>query len=267
MPKSGEENTYARLQGWYMDAPGKHNTLGENTGGLERAKWIAESKIFELRGRPCLDLFECERLLIPGADMQLTFQLNDPKFFLQGAADAANHKLVIQEAELYVRRVTIGESFVAGITNDIKQTDAIYPFTRREIMSFNIATGMTQMTQENVFWGQLAVNYYVCMVDSEAYSGSITKNPFYFQDFKLSEIGLYINGQSVSQQPLKVNFSDDNTRIANAYHLFLESNGAISERACYLPIDYEAFKKDLQSSPLHVHLISASTVLHCQNKR
>ncbi len=241
MPMGGKESTYAKLMGFLPDTPGKHNTMAENTNGQTRATWISESKVFELRGRPCIDLFDSERLLIPGVDMQLKFYLNDPTFYLIGANAATNYKLELQEVELYVRRVTIGDTFVQNISQEIATKDALYPFTRREVLSLSVPQGLTQFTKENLFQGQLAVNFFVALVRNDAFSGVTTRNPFCFEHFNLNEIALYENGQSMSQQPLKVDFG--NERTVNAYHLLLEANGAIGERAAYPVISHEAFKQ------------------------
>jgi len=241
MPTHGKECTYAPLYGYYPDTPGKHETMDANKGGLERAKWISESKTFEFRGRPCIDLFDCDRLLIPGTDMQLKFYLNDPSFFLVQTTAALSYKIQIMEAELYVRRVTIGDSFVKSINSDISKQEALYPFTRREIVTMSVATGMTTYVKENLFRGQLAVNYFVAMVHNEAYSGNLKKNPYNFQHFGVSEIALFENGQSMAHHPLKVDFEEN--RMVNAYQYLLEANGAIGERPAYPAISYEAFKQ------------------------
>lgn len=237
-PSGGKESTWAHLCGFLPDTPGKHDTIATNTNGKVRAAWISLSKVFELRGKPCVDLFDSERLLIPGADMQLKFYFNDPVFYMTGAA-GKSYKLSLMEAELYVRRVTIGDSFVENISKQIVDKNAIYPFTRREIVSVSIPAGLTQYTKENLFRGQLGVNYFVAFVRNDAFSGHVEHNPFYFQHFGLKELALYENGQSIAQQPLKVDFA--NQRTANAYHLLLESNGAIGERSAYPAISHEAF--------------------------
>ncbi len=242
MPRGGKEDTYSRLAGYLPDTVGKQETLADNTNGKKRLEWIKESATFELRSRPCIDLFESDRLLIPGADMQLKFYFNDPSFYLckPEATAADTFKLTVLEAQLMVRRVTIGDSFVKSIYQDITSKDALYPFVRREMVAVSIPQGLTQFTKENLFRGQLAVNYFVCMVHNEAYTGDVKRNPFFFQHFNLSEIALFENGQSVAHHPLKVDFSEN--RLANAYHYLLEANGAIGERACYPSITYEAFK-------------------------
>ncbi len=239
---NGSSKGQLRMAGFLMDTPGKQDTPATNTSGKLRHAWIAESKSFELRGRPCVDLFDCERAMIPGADMQLKFYLNDPEFYLIDPTATNTFKLQLEAVELYVRRITIGDTFVSEIKSNLKTKNAIYPFTRREMISMSIANGDSSFVKENVFRGQLATRYFFVLVNGGAFNGLITKSPFNFQHYGVTEIALYENGQSVSQHlPLKLSITTDETISMNAYYMLLESTGAIGDRANVTPIDYEQF--------------------------
>ena len=228
------------LCGFKMDTVGKGDAHTTNTNGLLRAVWIAESKSFELRGKPCIDQFDCERNMIPGMDMQLKFYLNDPTFYLVDPVKTNKFKLKLEEVQLYVRRVTIGDTFVNEISSGLKTRDAIYPFTRREMVSLSMAQGITSFTKENLFRGQLATRYMIVLVDADAFTGSIEKTPFNFKHFDISEIALYENGQSVGMhQPLRMDIKAG--KVANIYYTFLETIGAIGDRALNSPISLEQF--------------------------
>ena len=45
-------------------------------------------------------------------------------------------------------------------------------------------------------------------VESESYNGAFNKNPFHFQNFNLSKIGFYVDGESVPRQPLEFDFNN-----------------------------------------------------------
>ena len=47
------------------------------------------------------------------------------------------------------------------------------------------------------------------MVSSAAYTGDYEKNPFYFQPYDCSSLGLYIDGQSYASQPLQPKYEAD----------------------------------------------------------
>ena len=52
------------------------------------------------------------------------------------------------------------------------------------------------------------------MVDNDAYTGSIAKNPFNFKYFNAPRLGIYLN-KKMPGPPLKLNFTDD--QYTNGY--------------------------------------------------
>ena len=241
MPRGGVSKLQNRMIGFHMDTAGKADVVADNAQGTARAAWIAGSKSCELRGRPCIDFFETDRHLLMNSDMQLKFYLNDPAFFLMHPKETATrYRIKFEEATLYVRRVTVGDSFINDINTTIKSKDAIYPFTRREINVITLPKGIMQHTYENLSRGVLPNNVFIGMVEDGAYAGSLNRSPFNFQHFNISEIGIYENGVPIAQEALRLNF-ENNATVMNAYHLFLESIGAVGDRALACPIDYDDY--------------------------
>ena len=246
MPRGGRKESQLIMEGFYLDDAGDP-AAAANTTLAERKKIITTSKAFELCGPLAVDLFQCDRSLIMGSDISLKIQLNDPAFYMidnnATTADRITPKLVLESVELYVRRVTVADTFVNALNSQLKVQDAIYPYTRREIQAISMPSGTTTFTRENLFRGQLAVRYFFAMVHSRHYAGLINASPFYFQNFGISEIALMENGQNMTQSaPLKMDFTTANqTRVVNAYHLFLESIGAVGDRALNCPIDLARF--------------------------
>lgn len=233
-----------RLVGFCMTEAGKGDatTIANDSAAKQRAKWIAGSKTFELRGTPQVDLFETDRSLIPGADLQLKFYLNDPAFFLQRPkTTGTRYKVVFETVELYVRRMTVAPSFVNELNSTLKTKNAIYPMLRSEMTSLTLPQGIMQFTKENLSRGPLPKRVFIGLVDAKAYAGDFSMDPFNFQHFNISEIALFENGFPIAQQPLKTDFKNNNETTINAYHLLLETIGAIGENALTCPIDYERF--------------------------
>ena len=238
MPRGGGKDSQLYLEGFHMDAPGPNKTIegdDKTKSGEERQKLIAASRSFELVGTPCIDFFQCDRSLLMRSDMALKFYFNEPSFYLiDNTATAANAlagaRLAIEEIELRVRRVQVAPSFVNAITEQLQTSDALYPFTRREILTFNIPQGTTGVTRENIFRGYLGTRFIIGLVDAAAYNGGIKENPFYFHHFGLKEISLAENGLYMATNSLKIDLADKSRGVA-AYRCLLESIGAVGERA------------------------------------
>lgn len=248
MPAGSQSLFQNRLAGFYMDEAGLHDAaaataLAAGKAAKVRQGWISESKWFEFRGTPQVDLFESDRVLIPGADMQLKFYIHDPSFFLQRPKTAADKfKLVFEAAELNVRRIGLADTFVNEINQKIKKQNAIYPFLRTESMSLTLPSGIMQYTKENLSRGPMPVRVIIGLVDSTAYVGDYSKSPFNFQHCSVNEIALFENGFPVAQAPLKIQWKAAHHQSINAYNLLLESIGAIGERSLTPAVDYERFK-------------------------
>lgn len=249
MPAGGRAgDAQLLLEGFAMDQPGEGNTIegdGAAKGGKLRQGLIKASRSFELIGTPCLDLFQCDRSLLMGCDIALKFYFNEGKFFLIDNTVAAANKLtsaqiIFEEVEFRVRRVQIAPSFVNSLVAEVQERDAIYPFTRREILTFSIPTGSIQITKENIFRGYLANRFFIALVASDAYNGDMGENPFYFQDFGLKEISLCENGTYVAHNPLKLDLTQQSRGVV-AYRHLLESIGAVGERALSIPVTYAHF--------------------------
>lgn len=248
MPRGGQKDSQLIMEGFCMDDPGCKNIITgnkANKGLVKRRELIKNSREFEVRGNPCIDLFQCDRALIPGADITLKIYLNDPKFYLIDATTVVADKcataaVTLTSAELYVRRVAVAPSFVNAMKDELKLRPALYPFTRREMLSISIPANVTSVVKENLFQGKLATRYFFALVKSTSYTGDITANPFKFKKTNLSEICLTENGNPMSQKAVKVNFTNK-AKVINAYRLLLESIGGIGDRALSTPITLEHF--------------------------
>lgn len=247
MPRGGILDPQLIMEGFCMDASGNpvlHTEAGNKKSLDFRRNLIKSSRTFELRGALSVDLFECDRNLLMGSDVNIKIHLNDPAFYMidtnATVAEKITPKLVLEHVELYVRRITIADSFVNSINQTLSSKDALYPFTRRELITMTIPAGSTTFIKENLFRGQLAVRYFIAMVTTTSYNGNISESPFYFQPFDIKEISLMENGQPMAQGPLKMNFTN-NAQVINAYRLLLESIGAVGDRALATPVTLKHF--------------------------
>ena len=63
------------------------------------------------------------------------------------------------------------------------------------------------------------------MMDNDSYNGNHKKNPFNFQHYNLTQIGISVNGEEVPFKPLKLNF--DVKMIVTAYHTLFSGTGKL----------------------------------------
>ena len=63
------------------------------------------------------------------------------------------------------------------------------------------------------------------MMDDDSYNGNYKKNPFNFQHYNLTQIGISVNGEKAPFKPLKRNF--DEKRFATAYSTLFSGTGKL----------------------------------------
>ena len=67
---------------------------------------------------------------------------------------------------------------------------AMYPYLRSEINTTSIASGQYGYSVDDIFQGLVPSKLIVGLVSSVAYTGDYGKNPFYFQPYDCSSVGL-----------------------------------------------------------------------------
>lgn len=76
---------------------------------------------------------------------------------------------------------------------------------------------------DNIFLSQLPQRVILGCVNSTAYNGSITENPYNFRPFGLNYLSLYMDSVQIPSKPLQPNFS--NNLYTEAYHTLFSGTG------------------------------------------
>jgi len=72
---------------------------------------------------------------------------------------------------------------------------AKYPIRRVVCKSFTIPQNYRDVSHEKLFSGKLPTRVVIGLANNQAFNGHSDSNPFNFQHFYMSEIGLYLDGQ------------------------------------------------------------------------
>ena len=114
---------------------------------------------------------------------------------------------VVTAASLLIRKVKLSPSVFLAHAKTLESATAKYPIRRVVCKSFTVPAGYLDVSHEKLFSGQLPVRLIVGLVDNRAYNGDRERNPFNFQHFSLTEIGIYLVGQLHGVKPLKLDFA------------------------------------------------------------
>jgi len=197
------------------DAPGDNC---ENKGGKKRGEYIAGSKEVTLIGRPHLDIFHQNKLLLPDLSIRLKFNRADPRFALiagdtvAGGGEAASppdFKLIITKASFLVRRVKVSETIKLAHLKALSTANALYPINHVEVKTFNIPHQSMHITEE-LLRSTLPKRIILGLVSTRSYNGSYNTNPYHFRSANVSYVDMYVGGQRLTAKPLTPDFGNDN---------------------------------------------------------
>ena len=119
-------------------------------------------------------------------------------------------------AEILLGSATVSPSISLAHEVALKKGPAIYPIRRVECKSFIIPAGNPSLRKDNVFNGLVPKSFVICLVESTAFNGAYKKNPYNFQHFDVSSVGISVNGEDMPFKPLQLSFGA-NPRFIEAF--------------------------------------------------
>ncbi len=216
---------------WYKDTSTHMGAHADNTGYQKRKGIAAESTVIEMCGKLHLDLMFQDRYLLNGVDAKIKLVQNSPTFCLIGEA-GSTQKFVLLDVKLMLRQVEVSSAVQLAHERALQDANAKYPIRRVICKSYNIGNGVRTHKEENLFTGQLPKRIVIGMVTNEAYSGSITTNPYKFEPFGVQEINLSVDGHHM--EPLQPNFTSNEyiqsylSLFSGTGHVFKDDGNDIS---------------------------------------
>lgn len=205
------------MGGFYKDTPGQMDSTvradpAPNMGFALRAKLTAGSRAVELLGHLHTDLFFQEKLLLNGVDVKIRLTRNKDTFCLMsGKGAGVRFKLHIESASLFVKRVKVAPGIRLAHAEALLTSTAKYPVDRVGMKVFSIPAGARVSNQDNLFLGQLPKMVVMGLVDNDSFSGNYTKNPFYFKNYNINFVALYVDGEQIPSKPFQPDFEAQNS--------------------------------------------------------
>lgn len=209
---------------WYEDTAGKMNNTDEKNQGFTKRQELAnESKEIEMIGHLHGDIFNQEKFLINGVEMSVKLVRSRETFNLMASSNDLKLKVSITDATLIIRKARINPSVLLAHQKVLASTTAKYPITRAEVKVLTIPSGIQGKTLDNIFLGQVPKRCIVGFVNNNAFNGSLTKNPFNFENYDMNTFCLYIDGHQIPSKALQPSF--DSNIYTLAYHSLFSGTG------------------------------------------
>lgn len=193
---------------------------GGNTGLVLRYGYTQQSAVFELEGNLMEDIFDIDKYLINGVDIYIKLFRSSAPFFIMSAESSPAYKLELLDV---VAKVRVDPGVLLNHSKQIEATSVKYTIMRNELKMNTIPKGSTEFYWDNIFPQAVPDRIVVALVDQKAVNGDYTANPFNFEHMGLTDVGVYINGESVPGRPLKTDFSTG--LYSSAYTRLFEASG------------------------------------------
>ena len=133
---------------------------GNNAEFNARAATFAKSTLVKLIGRPHLEVFHQERLILPNIDLHMKLIPSPYDFVCKSAAPAANaqqenYKLIIQSANLIIRTKKLTSTAYKALIDLLLTHNMVHHLSRVRIKNLSISANQTSINFDNVFTGAL----------------------------------------------------------------------------------------------------------------
>ena len=178
-------------------------------GFLKRQTMVDASKEFEVAGKLHTELWNQPRFLIPGVDVRIQLHRSSDAFCIQSVGtEAVTIKVEILEAKLLVKKHTLLPTIqLAHLKTMERGNPVVYPNRTVDMKSYTLPAGTLQNNNQNLISGFLPDRIIIGMVSSGALHGTFATNPLAFQDFKMSQINVKVNGANSSEHTVELDVS------------------------------------------------------------
>ena len=197
-----------------------------NTGAKKRFEATQYGKSFQMYSKIHNDLFAQGKYFPGDIDMKIKFLRNESVFALMAHEDS-DYKISIEDAILYVKRSTLHETFLNELAQfRSNQKFMKYPFKRCEV-KYSTQSPNKSILQENrlISNDELPKRIILGLVDSRGFDGHLKHNPFYFQNFNVTDIVLQKGEDVTPFHEMKLDYEND--KYYEAYVSLLYGTGRL----------------------------------------
>ena len=119
-------------------------------------------------------------------------------------------KVKIDEANLFVRKMTVTDNVIGAIEKTLLRTSAMNRYIEVMTKTFLATAGQRSWKHEDVFTKEPIRRLIVALCRSNAFIGTNNIDPYHYQKFDLLKITVHRNGFATAGKPMLTN---DNKRL------------------------------------------------------
>jgi hypothetical protein len=234
---------YKRSQGgcalYYEDCAGGVAEKA-NTGWASRKAHITKSKPVELIDKLRFNLGNQHRYILNDVNVRICLTRTPDAFSLFSTSSAEEAMIKLLSATYYIRKQVLFPSIILAHQRLLEKGEIVqYPFKNTEVKYFTISQGSSSAVEENIFMNSVPSRIVVGFVDSQAFNGEFSSNPFHFHHYYIKSLGVSVNNVSIPIRALTLDFENDECLLP--YYLLFTST-AIAGQDVGLSFSREEYK-------------------------
>lgn len=190
-----------------------------------RFKLVKNGQSCQLSAPISLDLFNQDRVLLNYANVELVAYPNPDNFLIDAyqVNDDFDIKVAIDKVHIEVEQWDVSDGYTLEIEKALTQDKIHYPVTSVHMRSFFIPENRMDSPVNTLFTSHIPKRLIVGLVDSDSYNGKMTKTPFNFQHFNLTNCYVEYSGHTVPTHPMQLDYK--NNKFSYAYQQMINGLG------------------------------------------
>ena len=162
-----------------------------------RGEKIEGSRIAEVYGRIYADIFSTDKLILPSTKINIRLWPSTDEFRLMGIhpEQGGGYELKILDASLQVVCYKLTSALHLAQEKSLGDSAiARYFFYKTVSRQFTLSKNDLSFTASDIWSGIIPSKMYFVMISSDAFSGRLNKNPFFFHHYNCSSFGCIKSG-------------------------------------------------------------------------
>ena len=160
-----------------------------------RMKLLSRPDGFMMYGKVGIDFFSNSELLHPNMKIRLRQIRARPNFYMISGNPNVSHGIV--DCSLYTRHIALKDDYHKKRMDMLAYAPVEYNYLETLAKTFIIPARQNQFIQENIFNNALIRRIAFAMNTNSAFTGSFTKNPYWYQQFDLRQTKILRGGQPI----------------------------------------------------------------------
>lgn len=197
----------------------------ENPGLTSRYSITKHSQTFETFCRIHSEMFIQAKMLPGDNEVRIKLHRTDTAFSLFAKSSGQKYMVSIDSAILMVRHCEIAPHVRESHLKTLQTRNMKYDVKRIEMKFFSKAPGRSDLSEPNLVSGILPRRIVMGLVDSQAFNGSLTHNPFNFKNFDVSTVTLRKNGTPMPYESIELDY--ENKCSAQGYLSLIAATGKL----------------------------------------